>query len=73
MPVGVKNWNGLRMSKEKKQAEDAQKDEMGQGSPKQHKYQPNDNTGPLELSKGKAYGRLKRGPASTSQTIAQQE
>ena len=31
-PVGIKNWNGLRMPKERKWAKDAQKDEMGQGS-----------------------------------------
>ena len=34
-------------------------DGMGQGSPKQYEYQPNGNTGPWELSKGKVYSRPK--------------
>ena len=63
-PVRIKNWNEPRMTKERKWVEDAQKDEMGQGSPKQHEYQSNDNTRPLKLSKGKAYSTPKRGPVS---------
>ena len=31
-PVRIKNWNEPRMPKERKWVEDAQKDEMGQGS-----------------------------------------
>ena len=31
-PVRIKNWNEPRMTKERKWVEDAQKDEMGQGS-----------------------------------------
>ena len=46
---------------------------MGQGSPKQHEYKLNDSVGLLELSKGKAYSKPKRGTTSTSQTIAWQE
>ena len=42
---------------------------MGQGSPKQHEYKPNDSIGLLELSKRKAYIRPKKGPASISQII----
>ena len=71
----MKDWNGPKMPKEMKRAEDAQKNkmgqamEMGQGSPKQHEYKPNDITGLLELSRRKEYSRPKRGPASTSQII----
>ena len=77
-PMRMKNWNVLGMPKEMKQLEDAQKkngpkelesDEMGQGSPKQHEYKPNDSTRLLELSRRKAYNRPKRGPTSTSQII----
>ena len=39
-PIGIKNWNGLRMPKERKWAKDAQKDEVGQGSLKQHECWP---------------------------------
>ena len=46
---------------------------MGHGSPRQHEYKPNNSTGLLELSKGKAYNRLKKDLASTSQIIAWQE
>ena len=46
---------------------------MGQGSPKQHEYKPNDSIGLLELSKRKAYIRPKKGPASISQIITWQE
>jgi len=34
--MGMKNWNGPRMPKEMKRVEEAQKNEMGQGSPKQY-------------------------------------
>ena len=44
-----------------------------QGSPKQHEYKLNDSTGLLELSKRKAYNKLKRGPTSTSQIITWHE
>ena len=64
-------WVG--MPKEMKQVEDAQKNEMGQGSSKQHKYKPNDSTGLLELSRRKTYSGSKRGPTSTSQIITWQE
>ena len=66
----MKNWNGLEMPKEIKRAEDSQKNEMGQGNPKQHKYKLNDSAGLLELSKGKSYSKPKRGLASISQIIA---
>ena len=46
---------------------------MGQGSPKQYEYQPNGNTRPQELSKGKVYSRPKKSQVSTGHTIAQQE
>ena len=69
----MKDWNGLGMPKEMKRAEDSQKNKMGQGSPKQHEYKLNDSTGLLELSKRKAYNRLKRGPTSTSQIITWHE
>ena len=46
---------------------------MGQGSPKQREYKPNDSIGPLELSKKKVYSKPKRGPASTSQMITWQK
>ena len=77
--MGMKNSNGLEMPKEMKRAEDAQKNEMAQGSPKAMKWAkeaqnsmsvPNDNAGLLELSKEKAYSRPKRGSVSTSQIIA---
>ena len=48
-------------------------DKMGQGSPKQYEYKPNDSTGLLELSRRKAYSRPKRGSASTSKILTCQE
>ena len=76
----MNDWNGLRTPKEMKQTEDAQKNKMGQGSPKAMKRvkeaqnsmstSPMNNAGLLELSKRKAYSRPKRGPTSTSQIIA---
>ena len=63
----------MGMAKEIKRAEDSQKNEMGQGNPKQHKYKLNDSAGLLELSKGKSYSKPKRGLASISQIIAWQE
>ena len=76
----MKDWNGPRMLKEMKRTEDAQKNKMGQESPKAMKWtkeaqnsmstSPMNNVGLLELSRKKAYSRPKRGPASTSQIIA---
>ena len=65
-PMRMKNWNGSRMPKEMKRVENAQKNEMGQRSTKQHDYQPYDNARVLELNKRKAYSKPKRNPASTS-------
>ena len=49
--MGVKNWNESRMLKKRKRAEDAQKDEMGQGSPEAMEWakeaQNNMNTSPM--------------------------
>ena len=54
-------------------AEDAQRNKMGQGSPKQRGNKPNGSTGLQELSKWKVYNRPKRGPASISQMITWQK
>ena len=69
----MKDWNGPGMPEEMKRAEDAQKNKMGQGSPKQREYKLNDNTGLLELSRRKVYNRPKGGLASTNQIIARQK
>ena len=49
--MGIKNWNGLRMPKERKWAEDAQMEEIGQGSPKAMEWakeaQNSMNTSPM--------------------------
>ena len=49
--MGMKNSNGLEMPKEMKRAEDAQKNEMAQGSPKAMKWakeaQNNMSTSPM--------------------------
>ena len=49
--MGVKNWNGPWMPKERKRAKDAQEDEMGQESPKAMKWvkeaQNGMNTSPM--------------------------
>ena len=57
-------WVG--MLEEMKRTEVAQKNKMGQGSPKQCEYKSNDSIGLLELSRRKVYSRPKRGPISTS-------
>ena len=71
--MGMKNWNRLGMPKEMKWVKNARRNEMDQESSKQHECKPNDSVGLLELNKGKAYNRPKRGLASTSQIIAWQE
>ena len=48
-------------------------DEMGQESPKQREYKPNDSIGLWELSRRKVYSKPKKGPASTSQMIIWQK
>ena len=53
-----KNKMGQRSPNETKEPKS---DEMGQGSPKQHEYKPNDSTGLLEFGRRKAYSRPKRG------------
>ena len=55
--MGVKNWNESRMLKKMKRVEDAQKDEMGQGSPEAKEWvkeaQNSMNTSPMViLAKG---------------------
>ena len=36
---------------------------MGQGSPKQHEYQPNDNIGPLELKQRESIQQAQKRPS----------
>ena len=51
------------------QIKEPKSNEMGQGSPKQHEYKPNDSTKLQEFGKRKAYSKPKRGPVETSQII----
>ena len=69
----MKDWNGPMMLEEMKRPEGAQGNKMGQGSPKQREYKPNNSTGLLELSRRKLYNRPKRGPTNTSQMITWQK
>ena len=69
----MKDWNGPVMLEEMKRPEGAQGNKMGQGSPKQREYKPNNSTGLLELSRRKVYSRPKGGLVSTSQIITWQK
>ena len=84
-----KNKMGQRSPKVIKWAEDVQKnkmgqrssngteepksDEMGQGSPKQHEYKPNDSTGLLKLGRRKVYNRPKRGKVCNKHAFGWQQ